>query len=84
MKGRNDMSKAKTMNATNGKQAAAMEGAIRDAMSPQAVALMIAYLQGATCKDKQAVNGIKWFVGVLTNTVGGPGAVSSLFEEIGV
>ena len=78
------MSKAKTMNATNGKQAAAMEGEIRDAMSPKAVALMIAYLQGATCNDKQAVKGVEWFVGVLTNTVGGPAAVSSLFDEIGV
>jgi hypothetical protein len=58
--------------------------AIRDAMSPQAVALMIAHLQGATCKDKQAVKGVEWFVEVLTNTVGGPDAVSSLFDEIGV
>ena len=53
-------------------------------MSPKAVALMIAYLQGATCNDKQAVKGVEWFVGVLTNTVGGPAAVSSLFDEIGV
>ena len=78
------MSNAKTMNATNGKQAAAMEGEIRDAMSPQAVALMIAHLQGAHCKDKQATRDVEWFVGVLTNTVGGPAAVSSLFDEIGV
>ncbi len=78
------MSKTKTMNATNGKQAAAMESEIRDAMSPQAVALMIAHLQGATCKDKQAVKGVEWFVEVLTNTVGGPDGVSSLFDEIGV
>jgi hypothetical protein len=75
---------AAEMNATNGKQAAEMEGAIRDAMSPQAVALMIAYLQGATCKDKQATRGVEWFVEVLTNTVGGPDGVSSLFDEIGV
>lgn len=78
------MSKNTTMNATNGKTAAALSDMIRDAMSPQGVALMIAHLQGATCKDRSATKQVEWMVEVLTNTVGGPAAVNSLYEEIGV
>lgn len=62
-----------------------IQTAIREAMSPQAVALAIAHLQAATCsKNKQAVKEVAWLVEVLTNTAGGPDAVNALYEEIGV
>jgi len=80
------MNKKTTTNATNAtnSKTAALSDMICDAMSPQGIALMIAELQGATCKDEMATAEVQWMVDVLMNTVGGPGAVSSLYEEIGV
>ena len=77
------MSNKTTTNATNGKTAA-LSDMILDAMSPQGVALMIAYLQGATCKDETATVEVQWMVDVLMNTVGDHDALNSLYEEIGV
>lgn len=64
-----------------------LETVIRDEMSPQAVALAIAYLSGASgaqCKETTAVCEVHSFVRRLTALVGGPEALSDLYEEIGV
>lgn len=56
---------------------------IRDTMTPQAVALMIAHLQ--TCNgNSQAHREVAWFREQLVEIVGGPAAVDALFEEVGV
>ena len=56
---------------------------IQDAMSPQAVALMIAHLQ--TCDGNSAAHReVAWFRDQLTEIVGGPDALNNLFEEVGV
>lgn len=57
---------------------------LRDNMSPQAVALMIAHLQTCDTHKGPAAKEVAWFVEVLTETVGGVDAVNDLFEEVGV
>lgn len=56
---------------------------IQDAMSPQAVALMIAHLQ--TCDGNSAAHReVAWFRKQLVKVAGGPEAVNALFDEVGV
>ena len=57
--------------------------AIRDNMSPQAVALIIAHIQSIN-GDSDAANEARWFADQLVAIVGGPAAVNALFEEVGV
>jgi len=64
--------------------AAKVTEALKEAMSPQGVALAVAYLQGATCKHYSAASEVGWLVKVLTEAVGGPDAINALYEEIGV
>ncbi len=64
--------------------AAKVTEAIKEAMSPQGVALAVAYLQAATCKNHWAGTEVAWLVKVLTEAVGGPDAINALYEEIGV
>ena len=56
---------------------------IKDAMSPQAVALMIAHLQ-ACDGNSDAHCEVAWFRKQLVEAVGGPDAASALFAEVGV
>lgn len=58
---------------------------MRENFTPEAIALMIAHLQGATCgRDPGAETSVEMFVECLSDLVGGPDAVNALFEEIGV
>jgi hypothetical protein len=62
-----------------------VQDVMRENFTPEAIALMIAYLQGATClRDPGAETSVKAFVECLTELVGGPDAVNALFEEIWV
>ena len=64
-------------------EAATMKTAIQEAMSPQAVALMIAHLQ--CCDGNSAAHGeVDWFRKQLVEMVGGADAVNVLFDEVGV
>ena len=56
---------------------------IKDAMSPQAVALMIAHLQTVD-GNRGASAEVAWFREILVEAVGGPDAASALFDEVGV
>jgi hypothetical protein len=60
-----------------------MQEELKNALSPQAIALIIAHLQ---CCDGNATahREAAWFRKQLTELVGGAEAVSELFEEVGV
>jgi hypothetical protein len=57
--------------------------AIRDNMSPQAVALIVAHIQSID-GNSDAAHEARWFADQLVAIIGGPAAVSALFEEVGV
>ena len=68
----------------------ALVDAIKDNLSPAAVATIIAYLQPAQVKDKgdgmgQAVNReVRWFSEKLVEAVGGNSALAQLMDEVGL
>ena len=72
-----------TMTAAGMNDEQKIKAAIQEAMSPQAVGLMIAHLQ---CVDGNAGahQEVAWFCKLLVELVGGPDAVNNIFEEIGV
>lgn len=51
---------------------------VRESLSPDAVALIIAHLQGVENRE------VKWVVDALTEAVGGVDAANKLFDEVGV
>ena len=61
-----------------------MVDAIKDNVSPQAVATIIAYLQPVKVKDKTVQREIEWFSGKLVEAVGGNAALNQLMDEVGL
>ena len=60
-----------------------LQDEIRESLSPQAVALIVAHLQ--TCDGVSVAHReVSWFRKILTETVGGHKAVNDLFDEVGV
>ena len=61
----------------------ALKNEIREAISPQAVALMIAHL---LCVDGDGApqREVRWFTDQLVDLCGGHDAVNTLYEEVGV
>lgn len=58
--------------------------ALRENLSPQAVALIAAHLQGARC-DEGKVNGeVRWFEFQLIEALGGYEAQDALIDELGL
>lgn len=57
---------------------------IRDALSPEAVALIVAYLQPVSSTNRKAVREVEWFSGELVKMLGGSKALKGLFDEVGV
>ena len=59
-------------------------GALKDNLSPLAVAAIVAYLQPAKTKDKAVNHELNWFAERLTELVGGPKMQGRLAEEVGL
>jgi hypothetical protein len=72
------------MVAYSGEQAAVLRDVLSDALSPQAVAAIVAYLQPAKTKDKAVNHELEWFASRLTELVGGPEQQGRLAEEVGL
>ena len=72
------------MVAYSGEQAAVLQDVLSDALSPQAVAAIVAYLQPAQTKDKAVNHELAWFADRLTELVGGPEMQGRLAEEVGL
>jgi hypothetical protein len=58
--------------------------ALKDNLSPQAVAAIVAYLQPAQTKNEAVNRQLRWFSDRLTELVGGPGALGGLMDELGL
>ena len=60
-----------------------LKDAIRDSLSPQACALIIAHLQ-TVAEQVPAASEVRWFVDELTELCGGSDAVNALYDELGI
>ena len=58
--------------------------AIKDNLSPAAVATIIAYLQPTRVKDAKVQREVEWFSGKLVEAIGGDAAFSQLCDEVGL
>ena len=58
--------------------------ALKDNLSPRAVAAIVAYLLPAKTKDKAVNHELEWFASRLTELVGGPEQQGRLAEEVGL
>jgi hypothetical protein len=72
------------MVAYSGEQAAVLRDVLSDALSPQAVAALVACLQRAKTKDKAVNHELRWFASRLTELVGGPEQQGRLADEVGL
>ena len=61
----------------------ALSRAIRDSLSPEAVATIVAHLQPAL-GHKTTGPEIRWFISFLTKLVGGKDALAGLLDEVGL
>ena len=58
--------------------------ALRENLSPHAVAAIAAYLQPVRTMDPDVVRQVAWFRGLLTKVVGGEDQMNRLCEEVGL
>jgi len=58
--------------------------ALRDNLSPQAIATIIAYLQPAHVNDANVQRQVQWFSELLIQTLGGPEQFNRLADEVGL
>lgn len=58
--------------------------ALRECLTPEAIALIVANLESADCRHVGARGEVRWFLRALTAELGGPAAVGKLYAEIGV
>ena len=61
-----------------------MQEAIRDALSPEAVALAASYLLTARCDDEDVNMEVRWFAEQLIELLGGDEIFSKMCEGIGL
>ncbi len=60
-----------------------LQQAIQEAISPQAVAVIVAHLQ-AVRAESDAADQARWFCKQLVELVGGAKELNALFDEVGV
>jgi len=58
--------------------------AIRDTLSPQAVAVIAAFLQPARTANNDVDKQIRWFADTLVKAVGGQDTMNGLYDEVGL
>lgn len=58
--------------------------ALRENLSPHAVAAITAYIQPVRTMDPELVCQLRWFADLLTEVVGGEDELNRLCEEIGL
>ena len=58
--------------------------ALRENLSPHAVAAIAAYLQPVRTMDPEVVRQVRWFGELLTKVVGGEDELNRLCEEVGL
>ena len=58
--------------------------ALRENLSPHAVAAIAAYLQPVRTMDPEVAGQVRWFAELLTEVVGGEDELNRLCEEVGL
>jgi len=58
--------------------------ALKDNLSPEAVATIVAYLQPTRVKDAKVQREVEWFSGMLVELLGGYKAFNRLMDEVGL
>ena len=58
--------------------------ALRENLSPHAVAAIAAYLQPVRTMDPEVVRQVRWFAELLTKVVGGEDQMNRLCDEVGL
>ena len=58
--------------------------ALRENLSPHAVAAIAAYLQPVRTMDPEVVRQVRWFADLLTTVVGGDDELNRLCDEVGL
>jgi len=58
--------------------------ALRENLSPHAVAVIVAYLQPVRTTDPEVAGQVRWFAELLTEAVGGEDELNRLCEEVGL
>ncbi len=83
--------KAKLYDAGNGRKVTIPENdeselfaAVREQLSPEAVAIIITYLQPARSNNPEANRQVRWFMDELTNLLGGVKRHAELMDELGL
>ena len=61
-----------------------MRDAIRDAMSPEAVAAAASFLLAGRCDDEETNIEVQWFANELIELLGGPEEQNRICREIGL
>ena len=61
-----------------------LQEAIRDTLTPHAVAAIVAYLQPARSGDADVDRELQWFTAQLIELLGGPDGYNRLIEELGL
>ena len=59
-----------------------MTDAIKDNLSPEAVAAIVAWLQPANTNDRGVDREVRWFADQLTEALGGAERLNDLMEEL--
>ena len=62
----------------------ALADAMKDNLSPEAVAAIAAFLDAATTKNDKVNRQMEWFVEQLIKMVGGDAAMNRLCDEVGL
>ena len=79
-----DPKKPTTYQAAANRRKTRLAQAVKDSLSPEAVAAMAAFLQGAATKNKDVDRQVHWFAEMLIELVGGADDHNRLCEEVGL
>jgi len=74
--------KRHAMVAYSGEAKGVLRDVLKDNLSPEAVAVIAAYLQPARCGDVQVDRQVQWFVEQLVELLGGDDVFNRVCEEL--
>jgi len=76
--------KKHVMVAYSGETKDVLRDVLKDNLSPEAVAVVAAWLQPARCCDEQVDRQVRWFAQELVELLGGDDAFNRVCEELGL
>jgi len=66
------------------KSVSSLTDALRENLSPQTVAAMVAHLESVRTNDEAINRQVRWFADTLVEVVGGPEQLNRLYDELGI